>query len=154
MDELLLAQFPADWGRGPIRPRCSVPPWVKDWATLAQCRGPPTPTDVTFPTRVPFLLIAGISILQEHADGMSQLKVGDGEGLRSARLRSSQSLPTPARQRPQPNAAKPLHPVGRRRVEIVVKQPLRSDPETSRPLLSPRAWGPHRLVGRRPRRAA
>lgn len=80
MTGLLLTQFPVDWSRGSIQPRCSVSPWVKDnWrATLAQCRGPPAPTDITFPTRVPFLLIAGISILQEHADGMSQLKGGGG----------------------------------------------------------------------------
>lgn len=87
---------------------------------------------------------------------MSQLKgvgvgVGDGEGPRSARLRGCHSLPTPARQRPQPNAAKSLYSVVE---EVVVKQPLRSGTEMFGLFLSPRAWGPHRLAGGRPRRAA
>lgn len=68
-------------------------------------------TLITFPTRVPFLLIVGISKLQEQADGMSQLKAKGGKRPRLARLRGAHLLSTPVRQRPQPNAAKPLHPV-------------------------------------------
>lgn len=110
MTELLLAQFPVDWSRGPIQPRCSVPPWVKDnWrVTLAQCRGPPAPTNVTFPTRVPFLLIAGISILQEHADGMSQLKVGGGGMERDPGQRAC-AVPTRS-QTPPVNVPSPTLP--------------------------------------------
>lgn len=68
-------------------------------------------TFITFPTRVLFLFIAGIGKLQEHTDGMSQLKAEDGERPQSERLRSAHLLLTPVHQRPQPNAAKPLHPV-------------------------------------------
>lgn len=141
MTELLLTQFPVDWSRGPIQPRCSVPPWVKDnWrarvATGTHRHYLPH-TCTVFPHSW-YQYTPGACGWHEPAKGGGGW--GNGEGPRSARLRGCHSLPTPARRRPHPNAAKSLYRVVG---EVVVKQPLRSGTEMSGLFLS-----------QRPRRAA
>lgn len=111
---------------------------------------------ITFPTRVPFLLIAGISKLQEHADGMSQLKARGGKRPPvSAPARCPLALnPRPST---SPNPTLPSPCILWR--ETVIRQPLRSRPGTSSFLLYLGDPLPHRPggdppTGPRPRSAA
>lgn len=91
---------PGDWGRSPPDSGVMPPSGHKK----GQSKGLPglvrrrtgTQSRITFPARVPFLLIGCIRVLQEHADGVRQL----GEKGPGQRLRSFRRPPTPVRQRP------------------------------------------------------